>query len=175
MPPPSTSRLTAPPGVGGAPPPPSQTLIPGETSSKRKKVVLAPGRSPLDWARVKSSNDPFALREGLIRPHAAGRIPLSEVKKHKTRESAWTILNGLVYNMTPYLEYHPGGEAELMRVAGRDGTRLFSECERVVAERRVRLSLTHPFRAPPAVLTHSWVNIEAMIDGCCLGMVAMDA
>ncbi|CAO1621295.1 unnamed protein product [Sympodiomycopsis kandeliae] len=147
MPPPSTSRLTAPAGVGGAPSP--QTLIPGETTSKRKKVVLAPGRSPLDWARVKASNNPMVLREGLPHPGAIGKIPLSEVKKHKNRESAWTVLNGMVYNMTPYLEFHPGGEKELMRVAGRDGTRLF-------------------------MLTHSWVNIDAMIDGCCLGMCAMD-
>lgn len=55
----------------------------------------------------------------------------------------------MVYNITPYLEYHPGGEKELLRAAGRDGTKLF-------------------------MLTHSWVNIDAMIDACCLGMVAMD-
>lgn len=29
--------------------------------------------------------------------------------------------------MTPYLPFHPGGEKELMRVAGRDGTKLFCE------------------------------------------------
>lgn len=33
----------------------------------------------------------------------------------------------MVYNITPYLPFHPGGEEDLMRVAGRDGTRLFSE------------------------------------------------
>jgi cytochrome b involved in lipid metabolism len=32
-----------------------------------------------------------------------------------------------VYNITPYIPFHPGGEDELMRVAGRDGTKLFSE------------------------------------------------
>lgn len=52
---------------------------------------------------------------------------MSEVKKHTTRESCWSVFNGMVYNLTPYLEFHPGGEKEVMRVAGRDGTRLFSE------------------------------------------------
>jgi cytochrome b involved in lipid metabolism len=33
----------------------------------------------------------------------------------------------VVYNITPYLKFHPGGVDELMRVAGRDGTKLFSE------------------------------------------------
>lgn len=34
---------------------------------------------------------------------------------------------GLVYNVSPYMEYHPGGEEELMRAAGADGTDLFNE------------------------------------------------
>ncbi len=33
----------------------------------------------------------------------------------------------MVYNITPYLEFHPGGEDELMRGAGIDGTKLFDE------------------------------------------------
>jgi len=47
------------------------------------------------------------------------------LKKHNKREDAWTALQGRVYNITPYLPFHPGGVDELMRVAGRDGTRLF--------------------------------------------------
>lgn len=35
--------------------------------------------------------------------------------------------SGKVYNITPYMEYHPGGEEELMRGAGIDGTQLFDE------------------------------------------------
>ena len=37
------------------------------------------------------------------------------------------IFQGRVYNVTPYLEYHPGGIPELMRGVGRDGTDLFDE------------------------------------------------
>ena len=51
MAPPSTSALTAPLGVGGAS---GATL---GNQSKRKKVALAPGCSPLDWARLKSTTD----------------------------------------------------------------------------------------------------------------------
>jgi cytochrome b involved in lipid metabolism len=35
--------------------------------------------------------------------------------------------SGMVYNVTPYMDFHPGGADELMRVAGSDGTRLFNE------------------------------------------------
>lgn len=34
---------------------------------------------------------------------------------------------GVVYNVTPYLEYHPGGVDELLRGVGRDCTPLFDE------------------------------------------------
>lgn len=55
------------------------------------------------------------------------RIPPSVLKQHNKRDDAWTAINGKVYNMTAYLPFHPGGEKELMRVAGRDGTKLFGE------------------------------------------------
>lgn len=55
------------------------------------------------------------------------RITPSMLKKHNKPEDAWSAFNGKVYNLTPYLRFHPGGEEELMRCAGRDGTRLFSE------------------------------------------------
>lgn len=53
------------------------------------------------------------------------RIPPSVLKLHNKKDDAWSAINGKVYNLTPYLPYHPGGERELMRVAGRDGTKLF--------------------------------------------------
>lgn len=53
------------------------------------------------------------------------RITLSMLKQHNKREDAWSAINGKVYNITPYIPYHPGGEKELMRAAGRDGSKLF--------------------------------------------------
>jgi cytochrome b involved in lipid metabolism len=53
------------------------------------------------------------------------RIPPSVLRTHNKRDDAWAAFNGKVYNITPYLAFHPGGEKELMRVAGRDGTKLF--------------------------------------------------
>ncbi|OBS68094.1 hypothetical protein A6R68_03368, partial [Neotoma lepida] len=55
---------------------------------------------------------------------------------------------GLVYNVSPYMEYHPGGEDELMRAAGADGTDLFNE-------------------------VHRWVNYESMLKECLVGRMAM--
>lgn len=37
------------------------------------------------------------------------------------------LFSGMVYNVTPYMDYHPGGEEELMKAAGIDGTDLFDQ------------------------------------------------
>ena len=37
------------------------------------------------------------------------------------------MIAGKVYNVTPYLDFHPGGVDELMRGAGKDATTLFDE------------------------------------------------
>jgi cytochrome b involved in lipid metabolism len=37
------------------------------------------------------------------------------------------LYTGNVYNITPYLDYHPGGVDEIMKGAGIDGTTLFQE------------------------------------------------
>ncbi|KAF8318370.1 hypothetical protein DL93DRAFT_2075758 [Clavulina sp. PMI_390] len=120
------------------------TTVPANTNKKakaRSKVALAPGHSALDWARLKSSGED--LRCGFTELQ---RITLSEVKEHRSRDDAWAVFYGKVYNITPYIPFHPGGEKELMRVAGRDGTQLFA-------------------------LTHSWVNLDFMLDGCMIGFL----
>jgi cytochrome b involved in lipid metabolism len=55
-------------------------------------------------------------------------------------------INQKVYNVTAYLPFHPGGEKEMMRGVGRDGTKLFMEF-------------------------HAWVNPESMLDKCLIGFL----
>ena len=48
----------------------------------------------------------------------------SEVAQHCHRDSLWIILKGKVYDVTPYIEEHPGGNA-ILRNAGHDSTEGF--------------------------------------------------
>ncbi|KAJ7761927.1 cytochrome b5 [Mycena maculata] len=147
-PPPVPSLATRTPGV--SPKPASSLLVPTTTtkrpakpSKKREKVALAPGHSPLDWAALKSSGADLRGVDTLM------RIPPSVLKKHRSKDDAWSAFNGKVYNITPYLAFHPGGERELMRVAGRDGTQLFAS-------------------------THAWVNADFMLDSCLVGFLVSE-
>ncbi|KAG9123676.1 hypothetical protein FRC07_014313 [Ceratobasidium sp. 392] len=131
------------PTVGGLALPPSTTVPMPNVNKKgkvRAKVALSPGHGALDWAKLKSSGADLRGVTELL------RVTPSMLKEHRSRDDAWSAFGGKVYNITPYLPYHPGGERELMRVAGRDGTKLFAT-------------------------THAWVNLDFMLDGCLVGFL----
>lgn len=48
----------------------------------------------------------------------------SEIEKHNNGEDCWLIVDGKVYDVTPYVENHPGGDAIFKR-AGKDNTQGF--------------------------------------------------
>ncbi|CAN6482480.1 unnamed protein product [Victoria cruziana] len=50
---------------------------------------------------------------------------LSQVAKHKSRNDCWFVINGRVYDVSKFLEEHPGGDDVLVEVAGRDATKEF--------------------------------------------------
>jgi len=57
---------------------------------------------------------------------ASQGIPMSEVRKHNTKDSAWVVLHGKVYDLTAFLADHPGGEQVVLDWAGKDATKFWS-------------------------------------------------
>lgn len=51
---------------------------------------------------------------------------LDEVSKHNTKDSLWVVMNNNVYDLTSFLEQHPGGEKPLLKYAGTDVTEKFA-------------------------------------------------
>ncbi|KAE8076259.1 hypothetical protein FH972_014922 [Carpinus fangiana] len=52
---------------------------------------------------------------------------LSQVSEHNTREDCWLIINGKVYDVTKFLEDHPGGDEVLLSGTGKDATDDFED------------------------------------------------
>ncbi|GAM23221.1 hypothetical protein SAMD00019534_063960 [Acytostelium subglobosum LB1] len=52
------------------------------------------------------------------------KFTLEEVAKHNKREDCWVIIHGKVYNVTSYIDRHPGGLV-IMANAGKDSSTLF--------------------------------------------------
>lgn len=55
---------------------------------------------------------------------------IEEVSKHNTDDNCWIIINNDVYDVTTFLNKHPGGKSILMTVAGDDATDFFEELHR---------------------------------------------
>src|SRR6201996_8236661 len=53
-----------------------------------------------------------------------------EVKKHNTPEDLWCIIDHKVYDLTDFLDAHPGGNVVLQPVAGTDATKAFYNLHR---------------------------------------------
>lgn len=51
---------------------------------------------------------------------------MDEVERHDTRDSAWFVYDGRVYDATPFLAEHPGGADSILLVAGTDATEEFN-------------------------------------------------
>ncbi|KAK2545602.1 cytochrome b5 [Columba livia] len=52
---------------------------------------------------------------------------LEEVGKRNSSREAWMVIHGRVYDVTRFLEEHPGGEEVLIEQAGRDATESFED------------------------------------------------
>ncbi|NWR86483.1 CYB5B protein, partial [Furnarius figulus] len=52
---------------------------------------------------------------------------LEEVEKRNSNREAWLVIHGRVYDVTRFLEEHPGGEEVLLEQAGRDATESFED------------------------------------------------
>ncbi len=50
---------------------------------------------------------------------------LADVSAHNSKTSCWTAIEGRVYDITKYINQHPGGSA-VLRGCGVDGTRIFN-------------------------------------------------
>lgn len=86
------------------------------------------------WLRLIQKRVRVAQRE----------ISAAELAIHNEIGDVWLALNGAVYDVSHYVDFHPGGRDEMMRGAGRDATVLF-------------------------LSYHSWVNYDFLLSKYRLG------
>ena len=53
-------------------------------------------------------------------------ITLADVATHATADDCWSVVNGVVYDLTAWVAKHPGGAAAIESMCGQDATSAFS-------------------------------------------------
>jgi cytochrome b involved in lipid metabolism len=52
---------------------------------------------------------------------------LAEVAKHNTNKTTWIAIHNNIYDVTEFLNEHPGGEEVLLDQSGKNGTEAFED------------------------------------------------
>lgn len=71
--------------------------------------------------KTTSSN----IKENQIKNNQQKNYSLEEVAKHNSRDDCWIIINGKIYNVTNYIDNHPGGSI-LGNFCGQEATNAFN-------------------------------------------------
>ena len=135
-------------------PPPKTTSTSTTTTTGGRKVAVNPrqrigggvkkGFGLHDWKLLLKNTKDLAQRKGAAIRY--NDITKEEVKLHNKLHDGWIILRGKVYNISPYIHYHPGGIDILKNVLGKDATSLFDKY-------------------------HRWVNIDGLISQLLIGSI----
>jgi len=56
----------------------------------------------------------------------SGSYTLAQVATHNNASSCWTAINGNVYDVTTWINQHPGGRAPILSLCGTDGSAAFN-------------------------------------------------
>ncbi|KAK3035959.1 hypothetical protein RJ639_031382 [Escallonia herrerae] len=52
---------------------------------------------------------------------------MQEAAQHNTKEDCWVVIDGKVYDVSTYLDEHPGGDDVLLATTGKDATDEFED------------------------------------------------
>jgi flavocytochrome c len=66
-----------------------------------------------------------AITTGTASSTGSKKISLDELRKHNSANDCWVSIGGNVYDLTDFLEEHPGGPESVLEVAGKDATEVF--------------------------------------------------
>ena len=57
---------------------------------------------------------------------------LKQISKHKTKGDLWLVVDNKIYDVSNFLEKHPGGVKPFMKNAGKDVSKYFHGITKIV-------------------------------------------
>lgn len=57
---------------------------------------------------------------------SSGMFTMAQVATHNNASSCYSAINGIVYDLTTWINRHPGGSARILSICGKDGSSAFN-------------------------------------------------
>ncbi len=89
------------------------TFLTGHSGAEAVWKGRLPERSPT------ATSTPATSKSG-------GSYTSSDLQKHSDLTSCWSVVNGEVYDLTRWINAHPGGKSAITSICGRDGSSAFN-------------------------------------------------
>lgn len=80
-----------------------------------------PGEEPAETGEQTGNSD-----DGSGGGDGGEAITMAEVEENDSADSCWTVVEGTVYDVTDWIDQHPGGPDRIEQLCGADGTDLFT-------------------------------------------------
>ena len=92
------------------------------------EVVRGAAPAPVDTPAPKVSATPAAKASPTPSPEVTTQsdYTMANVKKNNSAQSCWSVINGNVYNLTQWINSHPGGSTPIRGICGVDGSSSFN-------------------------------------------------
>jgi cytochrome b involved in lipid metabolism len=89
----------------------------------------------------------------------------AEVKKHNNNKSCWIIIHNEIFDVTKFLNEHPGGEEVLLEQAGKDASEPFEDVGHSTDAREMMKKykvgeLVESERKPVNKKQHDWSSVS---------------
>lgn len=102
------------------------TSKPAATPAVTPKVTTQPATTQITPQQTTTQTP--AQTQPAPAPTATGpkTFTLAEVSAHGSASSCWTAINGGVYDVTSWINQHPGGQGPILSLCGHDGSSAFN-------------------------------------------------
>ena len=77
-----------------------------------------------DVVSMKSQSDTSAVVSE-TQQSIGQTFTMAQVAEHKDQSNCYTVIRGMVYDVTAFIEKHPGGDTNILKTCGIDATTLF--------------------------------------------------
>ncbi len=95
----------------------------GESTTTASAPASVPAASPSRSSVAPSS---AASSPAASATSAAADYTLAQVAEHASAQSCWAAVNGKVYDLTSWIDLHPGGAPRILQICGTDSTQAFT-------------------------------------------------